>query len=321
MKGMGKGEKIRVGVSSCLLGERVRHDGQHKLDRYLRDTLGAYFDYIPVCPEVECGLPTPRESMRLSGDVHSPRLITTRTGVDHTRRMSRWANKRVKELTKEDICGFIFKTKSPSSGMRHISVFGADGVAKKQGVGIFARFFMERFPLIPVEDDERLHDPGIRENFIERIFTFKRFRECMRNGKKRGNLMELHTRHKLLILSHSPEHYRRMGKLVAQGKRYPPLKLFDTYQIFLLEALSRKSTPAKNAKVLHHILGYFKKTLSADEKQEMLEIIGDYRRGLVPLIVPITLSNLYVRRYGQEYLAGQYYLNPHPIELKFRTHS
>lgn len=313
--------KIKVGVSSCLLGEKVRYDGQHMLDRFIRDTLGSYFEYLPVCPEVECGLPTPRESMHLSGNLRSPRLVATRTGVDHTERMEKWAFTRVEELSKEDLRGFIFKTKSPSSGMRQISVFGDDGIVRSQGRGIFARIFMERFPLIPAEDEGRLSDPGIRENFIERIFTIIRFRDCVKRGKRRGNLVAFHTRHKLLILSHSPDHYRRMGRLVAEAKHYPPRELFHSYQELLLEALTRKSSLAKNTNVLQHIQGYFRKHLSADEKREMAEVISHYRKGYIPLIVPITLANHYVRKYGQEYLASQYYLNPHPIKLKLRNHT
>lgn len=318
-KADGKG-KIAVGVSSCLLGERVRYDGQHKLDRFIRDTLGKYFHYVPVCPEVECGLPTPRESMHLAGPLESPRLVTSKTKVDYTDLMERWAREKVMELGKEALCGFIFKTRSPSSGMRQISVFGDDGVARKQGVGIFARIFMERFPLIPVEDDGRLHDPVLRENFIERIFTYKRYRECIEKGKRLGNLVRFHTGHKLLILSHSPEHYRKMGKLVAEGKGLSSSILFERYQSLLLHAMSRKATKTKNINVLQHILGYFKKVLTPDEKVEMLELMENYKSGLLPLIVPITLVNHYVRKYDQSYLKEQYYLNPHPLELKLRTH-
>lgn len=167
-------EKIRIGISSCLLGEQVRYDGGHKLDRFLRDTLGEYVEYVPVCPEVECGLGIPRESMHLAGDPESPRLVTTRTGVDLTDRMNRWAAKRVKELESEGLSGFVFKSRSPSSGMERINVFSDKGQPVKKGVGLFARAFMDNFPDIPVEEDGRLNDPGLRENFIEAIFTLGR---------------------------------------------------------------------------------------------------------------------------------------------------
>ncbi|MGZ3559068.1 MAG: DUF523 domain-containing protein, partial [Thermodesulfobacteriota bacterium] len=170
-------EKIKLGVSTCLLGENVRYDGGHKLDRFLTNTLGQYFDYVPICPEVECGLPVPRESMHLEGNPDSPHLVTSYTKQDMTNRMVRWASKRVAELQTEDLCGFIFKSNSPSSGMERIRVYNEKGIAAKKGVGIFARIFMDHFPLLPVEDEGRLHDPELRENFIERIFALKRWRE------------------------------------------------------------------------------------------------------------------------------------------------
>lgn len=201
-------EKITLGISTCLLGENVRYDGGHKHDRFLTDTLGKYVTYRPVCPEMECGLGVPRESMRLVGDPESPRLVTVRTRQDHTERMVRWARQRVAELEKEKLCGFIFKSDSPSSGMERVKVYKDGGMPQKNGVGVFARIFMEHFPLIPVEEEGRLHDPLIRKNFIERIFTLKRWVECVETGKSRARLVEFHTRHKLLILAHSEKHER-----------------------------------------------------------------------------------------------------------------
>jgi uncharacterized protein YbgA (DUF1722 family) len=235
--------------------------------------------------------------------------------------MTLWARKRVIELEKEDLCGFIFKSRSPSSGMERVKVYNENGIPVRKGVGIFAREFMEHFPLLPTEEDGRLHNPKLRENFIERIFTFKRWRgEDLAEEQSRGNLVRFHTRHKLLILSHSPQYHGMMGRLVARAKETTLKELYEQYQELLMEALRLKSTPAKNANVLSHILGYFKKQLSADEKQELLEIIDLYRGGTVPLIVPITLMNHYVRKYDQPYLKAQCYLHPHPLELQLRNH-
>jgi len=312
--------RIRLGISTCLLGENVRFDGGHKLDHFLTDTLGQYVKYVPVCPEVECGFGIPRESFRLVGEPEIPRLVTTRTKVDHTDRMVQWARMRVQELEKEDLYGYIFKSGSPSSGMERVKVYDRNGVPAKVGVGIFARVFMEHFPLLPVEEEGRLHDPKLRENFIERIFTLKRWRETVARKQSMGTLVDFHTKHKLLILSHSPETYRTMGKLVAEGKQFPLRTLYEKYQALLMEALQLRTTAKKNANVLQHMLGYFKNQLSPDEKQEMLEIIDQYRQGLFPLIVPLTLMNHYVRKYDQPYLKEQYYLNPHPIELQLRNH-
>ena len=313
-------ERVRLGISSCLLGNAVRWNAGHKMDRYLTRTLGQFVDYVPVCPEVEAGFGVPRESMRLVGDPEKPRLITFKTKTDKTDQMLRWARKRVRELEKEDLHGFIFKSDSPSSGMIRVKVYTEKGMPVKKGVGMFAREFMAHFPLIPAEDDGRLHDAKIRENFVERIFTLRRWRETIANGKKMGNLVDFHTRNKLLILSHSPKHYSAMGKLVATGKQMPMDKLYTQYEATLIEALTLKTTAKKNLNVLQHLMGYFKKQLSKDEKQELLEVFDQYRREYVPLIVPITLINHFVRKYDQQYLKMQTYLNPHPVELKLRTH-
>jgi len=313
-------ERIRLGISTCLLGEHVRYDGGHKLDRFLTFTLGQYIEYVPVCPEVECGLSVPREALRLLGRPDSPRLVTVRTGKDITGQMLTWAHERLSGLEREGLCGFIFKSDSPSSGMERVKVYNEKGVPVKKGAGIFAGAFMEHFPLLPVEEEGRLHDPEIRENFIERIFTLHRWREAVSQKRIRGTLVDFHTRHKLLILSHSQKHYHLMGKLVAHAHGIPLEDLYGQYESLLMEALKLRSTIKKNTNVLQHMMGYFKKDLTADEKKEMLEIIGQYTQGHIPLVVPITLINHYVRKYNQTYLKQQYYLNPHPLELQLRNH-
>ena len=313
-------ERVKVGISACLLGENVRWNGGHKLDRYLTHTLGQFVDYVPVCPEVECGLGIPRETLRLVGDPENPRLLTTKTKIDHTDRMRQWAKTRVEALSKENLCGFIFKSDSPSSGMIRVKVYNEKGMPEKKGVGMFARAFMEHFSLIPAEDDGRLHDPNIRENFIEQIFALERWRAVLAAKTNMRNLVDFHTRNKLLVLSHSPQHSRLMGKLVADGKQQPIQTLYKDYELMLVEALKLKSTVKKNLNVLQHLMGYFKQNLSADEKQELMEVFEQYRQEYVPLIVPITLVNHYVRKYDQPYLKLQTYLNPHPIELKLRSY-
>jgi uncharacterized protein YbgA (DUF1722 family)/uncharacterized protein YbbK (DUF523 family) len=314
-------DKIKLGVSACLLGEEVRYDGGHKKDRFITQTLANYLEFVPVCPEVEAGFGVPRESMHLEGDPDAPQLITTKSKRDVTEQMQTWAGKRVQELESEDLCGFIFKSRSPSSGMARVKVFSDKGMPAQTGVGLFARAFMDHFPLIPVEEEGRLHDNKLRENFIESIFVLKRWRACLQEGKTRGKLVTFHTQQKLLIMAHSVQHYRTMGKLVAEAKKKSLTALFDAYQKELMEALRLKTTVKKNANVLMHLMGYFKKDLSGDEKQELLEIFDHYRKGHVPLIVPITLINHYVRKYDQPYLKQQYYLHPHPIELQLRNHA
>jgi len=313
-------DRPKLGISTCLLGENVRYDGGHKLDRYLKDVVGQFVDWVPVCPEVECGMPTPREALRLVGDPENPRLVTSRTGIDKTEQMLTWAKMRLDQLEKENLCGYVFKSKSPSSGMQGIKVYDKNGVPSKKGVGMFARAFMERFPLMPVEDEGRLNDARLRENFIERIFVYKRWQNFVQNDGSRKGLVDFHTDHKLLIMAHSPKHLSELGKLVAQVKELDPKELHDRYLSTLMTALKLHATIKKNVNVLQHIMGYFKKQLSSDEKQELLEVIGNYHKGLIPLIVPITLVNHYVRKYNEPYLKRQYYLNPHPIELMLRNH-
>lgn len=312
-------EKIKIGISSCLLGNKVRYNGGHSHDRYLTQTLGEFLEYIPVCPEVECGMEVPRETIRLVGNSERPRLMTTKTKIDKTRQMSIWIDKKLKLLEKENLCGFIFKSKSPSSGLYNIKVYGDDGKVRQNGVGMFAKAFTERFPKIPVEEDGRLHDIHLRENFVEKIFILKNWRDITRKKTTPGKLVEFHTKNKLLLLSHNQSQYRIMGKLVASGKKIPVQKLFDEYENLLLKTMEFKTTPKKHINVLLHMMGYFKKTLSGDEKSELLESIEEYRAGFVPLIVPLTLIKHYVRKYKEPYLVKQTYLAPHPVELKLRS--
>lgn len=314
-------KKIKIGVSRCLLGEMVRYDGGHQHDRYITGTLGRFFEFVPVCPEVECGMPTPREALRLVGDPENPRLVTQKSGQDHTEQMRNWAGPVLDRLQRENIRGYIFKKNSPSSGLFKIKVYPENGgPPARNGRGIFAAMFTERFPLMPVEDDGRLNDEGLKVNFLTRVFVHDRWLDMLENGKRLRDLVEFHTRHKMTILAHNQAIYREMGKLVAHGKERGKERgmdgLFDEYLQLLMKALSYKQTIKKNVNVLMHMLGHFKTDLSADEKQEMLEIIDDYSGGDVPLIVPVTLFNHYVRKYGKDYLKSQYYLNPGPAELR-----
>lgn len=313
-------EKVKLGISSCLLGEKVRYDGGHKLDHFLKDTLGEYVEWVPVCPEVEYGLHVPREAMHLVKTAVGTRLVTYRTAIDHTDGMINWAAKRLDALGQEDLCGFVFKSKSPSSGMRGVKIYNPSGVTTTTGVGIFAKEFMDRFPLVPVEDDGRLRNPALRENFIERIFVFKGWKEMLGKGSHVNDLISFHTDHKLLILAHSPKHYAALGKLVAGANKENRELLFGHYFETLMEAMKLTATTKKNTNVLQHIAGYFKRNLSSEEKQELGEIIDTYHRGLVPLIVPMVIIKHYAKKYDQKYLMRQVYLNPHPLELMLRNH-
>lgn len=312
---------IRLGISSCLLGEQVRWDGGHKLDRFLTDTVGRSVHYCPICPEKESGFGVPREPFRLVGDARAPRLITSRTKQDHTGSMLQWVRRRVKELEGTGLDGFVFKGGSPSCGIDRVRVYGVKGkvAPTSTGQGLFAGAFMDHFPLIPVEDDGRLQDPPLRANFIERIFVMKEWRDALRQQRRsRSELVRFHTEHELLILSHSPRHHRIMGRLVAQARIMPISELYEEYQRLLVEALRLKATPAKHSNVLHHITGYFKKQLARDEREELQEVIDCYRQGRVPLSVPINRINHFARLFNNAYLQGQLYLLPQTLQLQLR---
>lgn len=315
-------EKILLGISSCLLGNKVRYDGQHKYDHFLAATLGEFVEYTPVCPEVECGLPVPREAMRLVGNPENPRLVTIKEKADHTDRMKSWGEKRLEKLAELPMCGFIFKSRSPSSGMERVKVYHEKGgTPAKTGVGIFAHMFMKRFPFLPVEEDGRLQDPALRENFIERIFVYKRWMEMLKKDNTSAGLINFHTRHKLILMAHSPEHYRLCGKITGSLTKTNLKETQARYLEAMTEGLKRIATQKKNYNVLQHILGYFKNNLTHEEKMETLEIMENYKKGLIPLIVPVTLLNHYINKYKEPYLKEQFYLNPHPIELKLRNHA
>ncbi|MBU5615047.1 YbgA family protein [Geomonas azotofigens] len=315
----GSGAPIKIGVSSCLLGEKVRYDGGHKHDPYLTGVLGRFFSFVPVCPEVECGMTTPREAMRLEGDPEQPRLMTHRTRVDKTEQMLAFCRAKVEQLAYEDLCGFVFKKGSPSSGLFRVKVY-REGMPPVSGSGLFAAAVARRFPQLPMEEEGRLNDPVLRENFIERVFAFRRWKDFLAEEPDLGKLVQFHTCQKLLIMSHSTQLYRELGALVAKGRELPLAELLERYQELYMKALELHATAKKQTNVLMHIMGYFKKQLSAEEKQELLQLIGQYHDGLVPLVVPVTLLRHYVGKYHEEYLRQQVYLAPHPAELMLRNH-
>jgi uncharacterized protein YbgA (DUF1722 family)/uncharacterized protein YbbK (DUF523 family) len=312
--------KPRIGVSACLLGQEVRYDGGHKRDRYLTDTLGEYFEWVAVCPEVELGLGTPRETIRLVQIGDEVRLRTTRTDVDLTDQMRRFAERRVKQVEKEDLSGYILKKGSPSCGMQRVKVHQQKGPARRRGRGLFAAALREAMPLLPVEDEGRLCDSRLRENWVERVFAYDALKRLFTARWTMGRVVDFHTRYKFALLAHSETDYRQLGRLVAEGKSLPRAEFRDRYSRQFMMAMEKIATPRKNANVLQHILGFFKKDLDAASRQELLTHIDDYRRGLTPLVVPITLLRHYVRLLDVEYLAEQVYLNPHPKELALRNH-
>jgi len=311
---------IRIGISSCLLGEGVRFDGGHKRDLYLTQTFGRFVEWVPVCPEVECGLGTPRESMRLMTSKDGARLVTGRTGIDHTDRMTRYSERRVDELASDELCGYVLKKDSPSCGLHRVKVYGTHGVPTKSGRGIFAASLVDRFPSLPVEEEGRLSDPRLRENFVERVFAYSRLRHLFRTKWTVGALVAFHTEHKLILMAHSIDAYQRLGRLVAAARDLPAKELERAYSEAFMAGLTAIATARRHTNVLQHMAGYLKDRLDRASKAELLDAIEDYRTGVVPLIVPITLLRHYVRVHNVSYLAGQLYLDPHPKELMLRNH-
>lgn len=318
----GSDRPIRVGISSCLLGQEVRYDGGHKRDRYVTDTLADHFEWVPVCPEVELGLGTPRETIQLIqlGEGQEVRLRTTRTDLDLTDDMRKFARRRAAELARESLSGYILKKDSPSCGYERVKVRQPKGPSKRSGRGLFAEALLAQMPHLPVEDEGRLCDPRLRENWVERVFAWHALQGLFAARWKLRDVVEFHTRYKFVLLAHSEPEYRALGRLVARAKSLSRAELREQYTAQFMTALAKLATPRRNTNVLEHMLGFFKNDLDADAKRELLAHIDDYRRGLVPLVVPLTLVRHYVRLLGVGYLADQVYLNPHPKELALRNH-
>ena len=311
---------IRIGVSACLLGEKVRFDGGHKRNPYLVETFGHYVEWVPVCPEVELGLGTPRETLRLVRISNDIRLLMPKTGADHTEAMRAYVVRRLAELAEEDLSGYVLKKDSPSCGMERVRIFDAHGVPAKSGQGLFAEALLQHFPNLPVEEEGRLTDPHLRENFIERVFAYTRLRSLFSGRWKAGDLIAFHTAHKLLLMAHSPHAYQNLGRLVAEAKSVPRAELRDRYESEFMGALREMATTKRHANVLQHMVGYFSKQLDSDSRQELQALLQDYRAGFLPLVVPLMLIRHYVRKCDVTYLRGQVYLEPHPKELMLRNH-
>jgi uncharacterized protein YbgA (DUF1722 family)/uncharacterized protein YbbK (DUF523 family) len=312
-------DEVRVGVSSCLLGHKVRFDGGHKHDRYLTGVLGDWVRWVPVCPEFDIGLGIPRPTIRLEGTSDAARLVEPKAGTDLTDTMERYADSKVDELKDIDLDGYVLKKGSPSCGMERVRVYSAKGMPARDGVGTFARVLMDKWPDLPVEEEGRLNDPRLRENFIERVFCRNRWRAMEREGPSRGRLVNFHTAHKLLLRSHNEAGYRRLGRIVASAGRIPDSELFEAYREEFFTTLKWRTTIKRHTNVLYHVLGYLKRVLSPEEKREMVGLIEDYRNELVPLVVPVTLLRHQVHRHEIGYMLGQLYLEPHPKELMLRN--
>lgn len=315
------GRPVRLGISACLLGAEVRYDGGHKRDRYLTDVLGANVAWIPVCPELEVGMGIPRAVLQLRGGERGDRMVERESGRDWTEAMAAFGRERVAELRGQGIDGFVVKKDSPSCGLARVRVHGApNGMPVRSGVGHFARVVLSDVPGLPIEEEGRLHDPPLRERFIEAIFSRNRWRTLVERGLSRPALVAFHEAHKMLLLAHHEEIARRLGRLVGSFGRLPDEEIYASYAADFAAAFERAATPARHVNVLEHLFGHLKRVLGTREKREIADAIGEYRAGRVPLVVPITLLRFLVATHGVDYVRGQLYLDPHPRELMLRNH-
>jgi uncharacterized protein YbgA (DUF1722 family)/uncharacterized protein YbbK (DUF523 family) len=313
---------IRIGVSSCILGEEVRWNGGHSRQRWVTDVLESFVEYHPVCPEVEVGMGVPRPTVRLQlldGDIH---MVDPKNDVDWTASMNRFSRERASELADLDLCGFILKKDSPTCGMERVKVFHESGSGStRDGRGLFASALLQRFPYLPLEEDGRLNDAKLRETFIERVFAYRRLKDVFRPRWTVGDVVAFHTREKLLLRAHDEVRYRELGRLVAEAKAVPRAAFKDHYMDLFMEAMKRQATVSRNVNVLQHMVGFLRRVDDESGRIEMQEAIADYRAGVVPLVVPTTLIRHLARRHDQAILLESSYLNPHPKELMLRNHA
>jgi uncharacterized protein YbgA (DUF1722 family)/uncharacterized protein YbbK (DUF523 family) len=311
---------IRVGVSSCLLGQEVRYDSGHKKDRYLTDILDDYVEWVSVCPEVESGMSTPRPAMRLVEDGQNVRMAEIKSNIDHTTQMTKFSQLRVRKLRDQNLCGYILKKNSPSCGMTRVKIWKDKGMPRRDGRGLYASALMDAYPNLPVEEEGRLHDAALRENFIERVFAYRRLQDLFRPRWTVGQVMKFHTAHKLQLMAHSPVAYRTLGQLVAVTKEVPRATFRSDYEDSFMTALAQLASRGRNTNALQHAAGYVKTKIDSASRNELADLIHDYRNGLVPLVVPLSLLRHHIRVHEIDYLAGQSYLQPHPKELMLRNH-
>ncbi|EKO3835211.1 YbgA family protein [Vibrio harveyi] len=309
---------IKVGISSCVLGERVRFDSGHKISNFVTKELDGYFSFVPVCPEVGVGMSVPRPTIRLVSNEERIALVETKNPEnDHTDNMLAYSENKVNELEDEELCGYIVCAKSPTCGMERVKVYSKNSAAK-EGIGLYTRTLMEKMPWLPVEEDGRLNDPVLKENFITRVYCLNDFYESMGGEPTRGKIIDFHSRYKLTLMAHHPESYRSLGRLVADVSSYEMEQFYNEYRLGLMKALQNRASRKNNTNVLMHLQGYFKRSLTANEKAELATVISDYRTGLLPLLAPLTLIKHYLNTYPDAYLQKQKYLEPYPQEMRLR---
>lgn len=310
---------IPVGISTCLLGKEVRHDGGHKHSRYCTQVLSQHFDFRSICPELEAGLGVPRPAIHLREYPDGMRLLEAKSSTDHTGAMQAFTDRILPDLA--DLRGYILMAKSPSCGMERIKVHNPEGqVVRRDGQGMFAAALMRAYPLMPVEEEGRLNDDTLRENFIERVFAYD---DWMRNvaGEHLSAkaLIGFHTRHKFQLLAHSEKIYRQLGPMLSDLKSDALETIATRYIQAFMDAMTKKVSRGSHINVMQHLMGYLRDAMEGEDRKVLIEQIEAYGRGEVPLIVPMTLLRMAQRREPADYLRLQQYLSPYPDELGLRN--
>lgn len=311
--------QIPVGISSCLLGEQVRFDGGHKHLRLCTESLSRYFDFVPVCPEVEMGLGIPRKPIHLAGEVAQPRVVETGDdGRDLTEQLQTFSQQRVRELP--PLAGYILMKKSPSCGLYRVKVHQQAGqAAEYKGRGLFAQALTDTYPQLPVEESGRLSDPALRENFMTRVFAYADWQQLVQKGLTHQRLIDFHARYKYSLMAHSPAQYSALGRMLADAGRHAPEAIGERYFVALMDVLSKLASRKTHTNVLMHLQGYLKKKISYREKQELAGIIEQYRTAQIPLVVPVTLLRHHFNNHPDPYINRQAYLKPYPDDLSLRN--
>ncbi|MFF7705950.1 DUF1722 domain-containing protein [Pseudomonas sp. NPDC007930] len=311
--------KPRIAISACLMGEEVRYNGGHKQSRYCRGLLSDYFEFVPVCPEVAIGLGIPRQPIRLVGEASNPRALgTVDNRLDATAALAEYGREMAAKL--DDVCGYIFMQKSPSCGVERVKVYREDGLPQfETGSGIYARVFCESRPSLPVEEEGRLCDPVLRENFIVRVYAYAAWQQLLAQGLSRHGLTDFHARYKYQLMASHPQQYKALGKLLGMATTASLEEVAAQYFSGLMQALKRPATRGTHANVLMHISGYLRHYLNPSDKEELRALILQYRDGIVPLVVPLTLLKHLFRLHPDRYIAQQVYLQPHPETLSLRN--
>lgn len=310
--------KPKLGISACLLGAEVRYNGGHKLSALCSQALAEHVEFVPVCPEVAIGLGVPRETIRLVGDPVAPRALGSRSQVDHSADLYNFGTRMAAEL--DGICGYIFMQKSPSCGLERVKVYQANGYpAEGGGRGLYASAFCAARPDLPVEEDGRLNDPVLRENFLTRVFAYAEWQDLLATGPTRRTITDFHARYKYQLMANNPPQYKAIGRLLGDLGQHDPVEFAPRYFSQLMTALRRCATRGTHSNVLQHLCGYLKQSLSPPEKQELGHLIEQYRSGIVPLVVPLTLLKHHFRHHPDDYIARQAYLQPHPENLSLRN--